>query len=70
MIMQHFIEKNVPLVEEVSASNKLKEFLGNKKTTYAERKKASIKFTQDIISNNNLLLEWLEILINIKRKTI
>lgn len=39
MIMQHFIEKNIPLVEEVSASNKLKEFLGNKKTTYSEKKK-------------------------------
>ena len=68
MIMQHFIEKNVPLVEEVSASNKLKEFLGNKKTTYAERKKASIKFTQDIISNNNLLLEWLETFNKHKKK--
>ena len=40
MIMQHFIEKEIPLVEEISASNKLKEFLDLKKTTYAERKKA------------------------------
>ena len=61
MIMQHFIEKNVPLVEEVSASNKLKEFLGNKKTTYAERKKASVEITRKLITDNNLLLEWLEI---------
>ena len=68
MIMQHFIEKNIPLVEEVSASNKLKEFLGNKKTTYAERKKSSISFTQNIISNNNLLLEWLEIFNEHKKK--
>ena len=68
MIMQHFIEKEVPLVEEVSASNKLKEFLGNKKTTYAERKKASIEITQDLISKNNLLVEWLEIFNKHKKK--
>ena len=37
-------------------------------TAYAERKKASISFTQDIISNNNLLLEWLELFNNHKKK--
>ena len=68
MIMQHFIEKNVPLVEEVSASNKLKEFLGNKKTTYAERKKASVEITRKLITDNNLLLEWLEIFNKHKKK--
>ena len=60
MIMQHFIEKDIPLVEEVSASNKLKEFLGKSKTTYTERKKASIKFTHDILIKNNNLQNWLE----------
>ena len=60
MIMQHFIEKDIPLVEEVSASNKLKEFLGNKKTTYTERKKASIKITQNILIDNNYLQNWIE----------
>ena len=59
MIMQHFIEKDIPLVEEVSASNKLKEFLKNKKTTYAERKKESIKFTQKILIDNINLQDWL-----------
>jgi hypothetical protein len=58
MIMQHFIERNIPLVEQVSASNKLKEFLGNKKTTYSERKKESIRFTQDILLKNHLLSKW------------
>ena len=48
MIMQHFIEKGVPLVEEISASNKLKEFIGNKKTTYSERKKSGIAITKKI----------------------
>ena len=43
-----------------SASNKLKEFLGKSKTTYAERKKASIKFTHDILIKNNNLQNWLE----------
>ena len=68
MIMQHFIEKNVPLVEEVSASNKLKEFLGNKKTTYSERKKASVEITRKLITDNNLLLEWLETFNKHKKK--
>ena len=26
MIMQHFIERGIPLIEEISATNKLKEF--------------------------------------------
>ena len=68
MIMQHFIEKNIPLVEEVSASNKLKEFLGNKKTTYSERKKESIIITRNILNENNYLNEWLEIFNKHKKK--
>ena len=60
MIMQHFIEKNIPLVEEVSATNKLKEFLGTKKTTYAERKKASIEFTQSTLVKEKISDKWLE----------
>ena len=59
MIMQHFIEKNIPLVEEISATNKLKEFIDNKKTTYSERKKMSIKFTREILDKNNLLQDWI-----------
>tara|TARA_B100000035_G_scaffold297849_1_gene291019 strand:- start:2269 stop:3102 length:834 start_codon:yes stop_codon:yes gene_type:complete len=68
MIMQHFIEKNVPLVEEVSASNKLKEFLGNKKTTYSERKKESIIITRNILNENNYLNKWLEVFDKHKKK--
>ena len=68
MIMQHFIEKNIPLVEEVSASNKLKEFLGNKKTTYSERKKESIIITRNILNENNYLNEWLEVFDKHKKK--
>tara|TARA_Y100000813_G_C24162814_1_gene352839 strand:- start:1723 stop:2544 length:822 start_codon:yes stop_codon:yes gene_type:complete len=67
MIMQHFIEKDIPLVEEVSASNKLKEFI-NTKTTYNERKKASIKFTLDILSQNNDINQWLSFFNSHKKK--
>ncbi len=67
MIMQHFIEKDIPLVEEVSATNKLKEFV-DKKTTYNERKKASIKFTIDILSQNNNITSWLPFFNSHKKK--
>jgi hypothetical protein len=68
MIMQHFIERDIPLVEEISASNKLKEFLGNTKTTYSERKKASIKITRQILNESNFLNKWLEPFISHKKK--
>ena len=53
MIMQHFIENGITNIVSVNSSNKLKEFLGNKKTTYDERKKESIKITKKIITNTN-----------------
>ena len=68
MIMQHFIERDIPLVEEISASNKLKEFLGNTKTTYSERKKLSIMYTRQILSNNNNLHKWIKIFNEHKKK--
>jgi hypothetical protein len=60
MIMQHFIEKEVPLVEEISATNKLKEFLDIKKTTYAQRKSLSIEYTRKILIENNNLSKWIK----------
>ena len=51
MIMQHFIENNVINVVPVNSNNKLKDFLGNKKTTYDERKKESVKITRKLIEN-------------------
>lgn len=57
MIMQHFIEKDFNVLE-ISPSNKLKEFLGNKKTTYAERKKESIKITQNILLKHFFINKW------------
>ena len=68
MIMQHFIEKGIPLVEEISASNKLKEFIGNKKTTYSERKKSGIAITKKLISENNNLHKWTELFTKHKKQ--
>ena len=34
--------------------------MGNTKTSYSERKKASIKFTREVLLENNLLQKWLE----------
>ena len=53
MIMQHFIENNINNVVPVNSNNKLKDFLGKKKTSYAERKKESVKITRQLIQNSN-----------------
>jgi len=68
MIMQHFIEKGCPIIEEISASNKLKDYLTKKKTKYNERKKLSIKITQEILKENNNLDAWIPIFIEHKKK--
>ena len=60
MIMQHFIEKDCLNVEEISAANKLKDFV-NKKTTYAERKKLSISITNSILLENHKINNWLSL---------
>ena len=41
--------------EFMSASNKLKLFSDNKKTTYAERKKMSINYTQELLVKKNMI---------------
>ena len=56
MIMQHFIENNITNIVPVNSINKLKEFLGNTKTTYDERKKQSIIITRNLIKNT----KWVE----------
>ena len=60
MIMQHFIEQECPIIEQISPSNKLKSFIGKKKTTYGERKKLGIKYTREIIQKNNFYSQWVE----------
>ena len=68
MIMQHFIEKKIPKIMEISASNKLKEFLGKEKTTYSERKKKSIEITRNLLIENNNINSWLEYFNKHKKK--
>jgi len=59
MIMQHFIENKITNIFEISSSNKLRDFLNGKKTTYAERKKIGIVKTRELISNNINLKKWI-----------
>ncbi len=60
MLTQYFIDNNIDNIECVSSSNKLKEFLGNKSTSYKERKKYGIEFTNKILVENNKLNKWKE----------
>jgi hypothetical protein len=60
MIMQHFIENNCSSIEEISAANKLKDYIPKKtKTTYSERKKLSILVTQQEITKTLNLNKWI-----------
>lgn len=55
MIAQYFIDKNNYNIEFMSAANKLKIFVeSSKKTSYAERKKLSILYTKQLLSNKNM----------------
>ena len=59
MVMQHFIELSVPIIEEISASNKLKPFLSQgQKTTYNERKKLGIKITLEQLNATPRIMSW------------
>tara|TARA_B100000902_G_scaffold352695_1_gene363601 strand:- start:2982 stop:3779 length:798 start_codon:yes stop_codon:yes gene_type:complete len=53
MIMQHFIENDIINVVPVNSNNKLKDFLGSKKTSYDERKRESINITRKLMQNTN-----------------
>ena len=68
MIMQHFIEKGCPIIEEISASNKLKDYITKKKTKYAERKKLSISVTKNILETNTNLQNWILVFLEHKKK--
>ena len=68
MITQHFIEQGKNNIEFINASNKLKDFLKKKKTTYNERKKLGIEITQKFISDNEQMHKWKEIFIKHSKK--
>tara|TARA_B100000963_G_scaffold348556_2_gene356348 strand:+ start:25813 stop:26631 length:819 start_codon:yes stop_codon:yes gene_type:complete len=60
MITQYFIQNNKQNIHFINASNKLKEFLGKKKTSYSERKKLGIDKTKQILDNNYKNKHWIE----------
>ena len=69
MVMQHFIETNVEIIEEISAANKLKFFLKKgQKTTYNERKKLSIDIMGKNLEANPNISEWHEFFLRHKKK--
>jgi hypothetical protein len=59
MIAQYFIMRNINNIIFYSASNKLKLFLHNEKTTYKERKLLSINYTTNILSQYKELTKWI-----------
>lgn len=61
MIAQYFIMKNMNNIHFISASNKLKKYIGDIKTNYSERKKLSINITNELLIKYKLY-EWVEIL--------
>ena len=69
MIIQHFIEKKFYNIKQISASNKLKEFLGeHQKTTYNQRKKIGIETCSKIICTNKYFNKWDNFFLNHKKK--
>lgn len=70
MIIQHFIEQGCKQIHNISAKNKLKDFLGkdNSKTSYSERKKLSIQFTTEMICKSNLFIKWDQFFLSHKKK--
>lgn len=58
MISQFFIMYDIPTIKYISAINKLKSFIGNKKTTYNERKKLGIEYCKKIISKQLQFKSW------------
>ena len=53
MVAQYFIDRGNYNIEFISAANKLKLFIENKKTSYSERKKLSINFTNELLNKKN-----------------
>lgn len=58
MIAQYFIDRGNYNIEFISAANKLKLFIENKKTSYNERKKLSINYTNELLNKKNKIKEY------------
>ena len=59
MLAQFFIMNGITDIEFVSASNKLKPYIGNKKTTYKERKALGISITMSMLVADSQT-QWIE----------
>ena len=57
MIAQYFIDRGNYNIEFISAANKLKLFNNDKNISYNERKKLSVKYTNDILFDKNLMID-------------
>lgn len=68
MITQYFIQNNITNIVFVNASNKLKVFLGKKKTSYSERKKLGIIKTKEILVNSFENKDWISHFIKHSKK--
>lgn len=64
MLTQYFINNNINDIHYISAINKLKEFIGDDKLNYNERKKKSIMITKDILNQVEMNLPDKEKIIN------
>jgi len=53
MISQYLIMKDMNNIQFISAANKLKFFIGNKKTTYCERKRIGVEVTKQLLVRND-----------------
>ena len=53
MICQFLIMKDMKNIQFISAANKLKAFIGSKKTTYCERKRIGVQVTKKLLEKND-----------------
>ena len=60
MISQYFIMRGNENVSFVSASNKLKPFIQNRKTTYSERKKLGIDISKGLLAASSCEKQWID----------
>jgi hypothetical protein len=60
MIIQHFIETNCPYIREISPTNKLREYIPSRKTTYSERKQIGISVMRNLLKTNDGIAVWSE----------
>tara|TARA_S200000501_G_scaffold355617_2_gene377506 strand:- start:434 stop:1267 length:834 start_codon:yes stop_codon:yes gene_type:complete len=68
MVTQYFVMKNVPNIEYISSSNKLKNFIEKKKTTYSERKQLGIEVTLKQLHDKAVLTPWIDFFKTHKKK--